>query len=255
VEYRRWYYAAVTWADHSLGRALAKLEELGVANNTIVVFHSDHGYQLGELNQWSKKTDTELAVHVPLLIRVPWKQSSVGQRTAVKAELVDVYRTLADLAGLDGVQDSVQGTSLAGAFDAPANPPRVLAEKAAFSQIGRCDCHFWDDRNATMCGANACVRVAQDSARYNFMGYTMRTQKWRYTAWVQWDHEADKPDWAQPVVSELFDLTMDTGRDFDFDGYSVNLANRAEYHDVVQQLQGQLKTAASSWEWDEAQVV
>ena len=41
VEYRRWYYAAVTYADHSLGRALAKLDEMGVANNTIVVFHSD----------------------------------------------------------------------------------------------------------------------------------------------------------------------------------------------------------------------
>lgn len=43
VEYRRWYYAAVTWSDHVIGQALALLEELGEANNTIVVFHSDHG--------------------------------------------------------------------------------------------------------------------------------------------------------------------------------------------------------------------
>lgn len=53
VEYRRWYYAAVTWADHSLGRALQHLQDMGpaVVANTIVVFHSDHGYQLGELNE------------------------------------------------------------------------------------------------------------------------------------------------------------------------------------------------------------
>merc|ERR1719421_340751 len=91
-------------------RALAKLEELGVADNTIVVFHSDHGFQLGEGNEWSKKTTGELAVHVPLLMRVPWKRGSLGQRTRVKAELVDLYRTLADLAGIGGeVEAGVQG--------------------------------------------------------------------------------------------------------------------------------------------------
>ena len=56
----------------------------------------DHHHR-GELNEWSKKTDTELAVHVPLLIRVPWKAASLGKRTTVKAELVDLYRTLVEL--------------------------------------------------------------------------------------------------------------------------------------------------------------
>ena len=57
-----------------LGKALDFLKNMGddVAKNTITIFHSDHGYQLGELNEWSKKTNTELGVHVPLLIRVPW---------------------------------------------------------------------------------------------------------------------------------------------------------------------------------------
>ena len=58
------------------------------------------GYHLGEANEWSKKTNAELAVHVPLLIRVPWKESSRGKRTTVKAELIDLYRTLADLTGI-----------------------------------------------------------------------------------------------------------------------------------------------------------
>jgi arylsulfatase A-like enzyme len=90
-----------------LGKAMDLLKELGEENNTIIVtigfflvctyssaqvFHADHGYQLGELNEWSKKTNTELAVHIPLIIRVPWKTKSIGKRTKVKAELIDIYK-------------------------------------------------------------------------------------------------------------------------------------------------------------------
>lgn len=70
------------------------------------------GYQLGELNEWSKKTDTELAVHVPLIVRVPWMTASLGKRTTVKAELVDLYRTLADLSGLTGVHPPVEDSGV-----------------------------------------------------------------------------------------------------------------------------------------------
>ena len=93
---------------HSLGRALAQLEAFGAETvaRTVVVFHSDHGYQLDELNEWTKMTNTELATHVPLLIRAPWAAASVGQRTSVKAELVDLYRTLAELSGIGS--DDVQ---------------------------------------------------------------------------------------------------------------------------------------------------
>lgn len=46
IEYRRWYYAAVSWSDHKLGEAMALLETLDVADRTITVFHSDHGWQV-----------------------------------------------------------------------------------------------------------------------------------------------------------------------------------------------------------------
>ena len=49
---------------------------------------ANSGYQLGELNEWSKKTNDELAVRVPLLVRAPWKAASVGARTSVRAELL-----------------------------------------------------------------------------------------------------------------------------------------------------------------------
>eukprot|EP01060_Flectonema_neradi_P013715 TRINITY_DN2044_c3_g1_i1.p1 TRINITY_DN2044_c3_g1~~TRINITY_DN2044_c3_g1_i1.p1 ORF type:complete len:515 (+),score=109.60 TRINITY_DN2044_c3_g1_i1:42-1586(+) len=244
IEYRRWYYAAVTWTDHNMGLALQKLKDLGEYDNTIVMFHADHGWQLGELNEWSKKTNTELATHIPMLIRVPWKTNSIGKKTNVRMELVDLYRTVADLAGLTNIQDSVQGKSVAAALDDPSTT--VFEEKAAFSQIGRCQCQMQDLSNTVQCGLNACCRVAQNSTDYNFMGYTMRTKDYRYTTWVSWNHTASDlygPSWEYPNGHELYNLTTDTGMDFDYDGYSVNLAYEPGYQSLVQQLHQQLKDA------------
>ena len=167
VEYRRWYYAAVSYADHMLGQALDLLDELGVRNNTIVVFHADHGYQLGELNEWSKKTNTELAVRVPLMIRAPWKPAAAGARTSVRAELVDLYRTLVDLAGLDagGIQADVQGVSLAPLLDAPASPPPALAAKSAFSQIGSCACKNYTHTHQNWTASDSWTRGTRARAR------------------------------------------------------------------------------------------
>lgn len=117
----------------------------------------------GELNEWSKKTNTELATHIPLLIRVPWIKSSVGARTKVKVELVDLYRTLAGLAGLDEntIEPSVQGVNLAPVFDSPNDPPEQFKTKRAFSQIGRCNCGIYATRDGPTqeCGGNACCQI------------------------------------------------------------------------------------------------
>jgi arylsulfatase A-like enzyme len=93
--YRRAYRAAASWADHLVGRALQALVEAGLYDNTVVVVHSDHGFQLGEHGGWCKQTNFELVARVPLLVRVPWIP---GKRTRGLAELVDVYPTLLDLA-------------------------------------------------------------------------------------------------------------------------------------------------------------
>lgn len=74
------------------------------ADNTIVVLHADHGWQLGEHGLWDKQTEFELATRVPLIIKVPWKTASVGQHTAAFVELVDLHPTIAALAGLSDYQ-------------------------------------------------------------------------------------------------------------------------------------------------------
>jgi len=257
IEYRRWYYAAVSYTDHMLGKALALLDELGpaVVANTIVVFHSDHGYQLGELNEWSKKTNTDLATRVPLIIRVPWKTESVGARTAVRAELVDLYRTLVDLAGLDAaaIQGDVQGVSLAPLFDAPAAPPPALVAKPAFSQIGSCACKQYVKGNwsGLECNAGRCVNT--NVTDFDFMGYSVSIAQggsdWRYTLWAPMNSTTQRVDFNGTLFDELYNQTADGvgagAVDFDFDGYALNVAS--SFPAVVAALRPLLIDAVLSW--------
>ena len=258
VEYRRWYYAAVSYADHMLGKALDLLVSFGPAvyNNTIVVFHSDHGYQLGELNEWSKKTNTELATHVPLIIRAPWKGASAGQRTAVRAELVDLYRTLVDLAGAPAgsVQPDVQGTSLAPLFDDPAAPlPPSLASKSAFSQIGSCSCGTYthvlpsgSNWTGLECNSNRCGGTPVNRSDFDFMGYSVRTPEgWRYTLWAPMNHTTSRVDFSGTLYDELYDQREDKGADFDLDAYFFNVVSL--YPAVSAALRQELVAAVLSW--------
>ena len=67
----RAYYAATSFMDAQVGRVLSALDNMGLADNTIVVFTSDHGYLLGEHGQWMKTMLWDGAAHVPLMIRTP----------------------------------------------------------------------------------------------------------------------------------------------------------------------------------------
>ena len=136
----RRYAAAVSYADHILGMALNALDGLGETASTITIFHADHGYQLGELNEWSKKTNTELSLRVPLIVRVPWKTEAVGRRCSAAVELVDIYRTLVSLAGLDvsAIEADVQGSSLAPLFDDPGDS--AFRDRRAYAAAERRTC-------------------------------------------------------------------------------------------------------------------
>ena len=80
-ELRRHYYAAVSWADRAMGKVLDELDTLGLHDSTMVVMHSDHGWHLGEYAMWEKRSNWELGVRVPLIMRVPWLPAGVGQRS------------------------------------------------------------------------------------------------------------------------------------------------------------------------------
>ena len=107
---RMWaaYYASVTFMDEQVGRIINELERLGLRDSTAIVFLSDHGYHLGEHTFWQKANLHEEVTRVPLIISVP---GFVAGKTDAIVELVDIYPTLCELAGLP-IPEAVQGTSL-----------------------------------------------------------------------------------------------------------------------------------------------
>jgi hypothetical protein len=83
---------------------------------------------------------------------------------------------------------------------------------------------------------------------FDFMGYTMRTADTRFTAWVPWDKTQNTSDWeGAELEHELFDLSGDDGRDFDYPGYSFNLANQPKHAARVKQLNAELRATVATW--------
>ena len=163
------YYASTTFADAQVGRVLDALEQLGLAENTIILFTSDHGYHMGEHGHWQKTTLFENAARVPLIISVPGMKSA-GRSTASPAEMTDFYPTLADLCGL-AKPKHLAGVSLKPVLDDVAATPRT----AAFTQYAT--------------------------------GYSIRTERYRYSEWGPdgrdgaelYDHESDPQEMVNLV--------------------------------------------------------
>lgn len=122
------YYASVTYMDAQLGKVLDALEETGLADNTIVVLWGDHGYHLGDHGVWTKHTNYEQAVRIPIIIRTP-DQRNAGKNAKQLAETVDIYPTLAALAGLPAPQTSqpIDGIDLSPVLSTPSKTIRDYA--------------------------------------------------------------------------------------------------------------------------------
>ena len=93
------YYACVSYMDAQLGRVLDELDRLGLAQSTLIVLWGDHGWHLGDHGYWTKHTNYEQANRIPLLVVAPGV-TQPGSATRQPAETVDLFPTLAELAGL-----------------------------------------------------------------------------------------------------------------------------------------------------------
>lgn len=158
------YYASITFADAQLGRILDVLDETGLADNTVVLFTSDHGYHMGEHGHYQKTTLFENATRVPLIVAGPGTTAQ-GQAANTLAEMTDFYPTLAELCGLTAPAH-LSGVSLAPVLKDPSSTPR----ESALTQFEN--------------------------------GYSIRTPRYRYTEWGAdgsegaelYDHQTDREE-------------------------------------------------------------
>ncbi len=163
AEMRHGYFANISYMDAQLGKVLDALEKSGVADRTIVVFLSDHGYHLGEHTLWGKTSNFELDARVPMMVHVPGSTQG-GKRTEALVELVDLFPTLIELCGLP-TPPALQGRSLATIL----RDPSLTVKPAAFTQHPR---PAYYDR--------------EPSKQPATMGVSVRTAAVRYTEWRDW---------------------------------------------------------------------
>lgn len=191
------YYASITFMDAQVGRLLDALERLKLSDNTIVVFWSDHGYLTGQHGQWMKMSLFEESARVPLLIAAPTAKAK-NKSCKRTVELLDIYPTLTELCGLRAPAN-LQGKSLKPLLDNPASK--------------------WNKASLT--------QVTRGPVQSQFMGYSIRTERWRYTEW----------DSGRKGV-ELYDHDKDPRE-------HKNLAHDPSYADTVKEMQMLLRRVQS----------
>jgi len=103
------YFRCISAADDNLGRLLGTLDELGLADDTVVIFTTDNGYYLGEHGLLDKRSAYDESLRIPLLVRYP-KRFPKGKVLDEIALNIDVAPTLLDLAGV-ATPPEMQGRS------------------------------------------------------------------------------------------------------------------------------------------------
>jgi len=233
------YMACVSYVDAQIGKILRELERLGLREHTIVMLWGDHGWHLGEHGIWGKATNYEIATRVPLIVSAPGQRAK-GVGCSALVELVDMYPTLCELAGLP-LPSHLEGKSFAPLLDDPSKPWK----KAAFSQFPCPALREWaanpltPEMRGTFFGPlieevekriinEQKSRWKREIFENHLMGYTMRTDRWRLVLWL--DHRNPA---AEPYGVELYDHRTDPDE-------NVNVAGNPEYAEVVKQLSSRL---------------
>ena len=193
------YYAATSYMDAQLGRVMDELATLELDDRTVVILFGDHGWHLGEQEQWAKTTNMELDAKAPMILHVPGMTSG-GRSSDRIVELVDVYPTLCEACGVEA-PSGLEGTSMLPLLDDPDRPWK----SAAFNQLPR--------------------PYLADSD-WELMGYSIRTDRHRYTEWVDRERAV--------VARELYDLE---GSPYE----TANLANEGKFHSLADSLSERLK--------------
>ena len=203
------YYGSISFMDAQVGRVVDALDRLGLSENTIIVFTSDHGYHMGEHGLYQKMSLFEGSARVPMLIVAPGNVlPGAGTGTVVNEPVshLDLYPTLTELAGVKAPKN-LQGQSLVPML----KDPDAKGRGWALTQVAR--------------GGGGKQKAPEAKAK-RFFGYSLRTHRYRYT---EWDEGGQG--------SELYDHENDAGE-------LVNLAGKPEHVETVAELSKLLREAA-----------
>ena len=211
---RRAYYGAVSYVDHLVGRVVRQLDVEGLRNNTVVVFLGDHGWHLGESNFWGKHTNFELATWAPLIISIPG-MTPQGIVSDIPVEFVDLFPTVVEAAGFSAIPACpvdktellcTEGESLLGLIPGVGKHRR---KHVAFSQYPR--------------------------RGFSIMGYSVRTDRFRYTEWIRKKRSDSRPDRLRTIyATELYDHFRDPDE-------TTNRFNDSAYADQMVHLRRMLQ--------------
>jgi choline-sulfatase len=191
------YYASVSFMDAQVGKVIDALDRLGLTDSTLIIFTSDHGYHLGEHGLWQKMSLFEESARVPLLIVGP----GIGRPgSVVEAPVshIDLYPTVLDFTSAT-TDATLHGQSLLPLMRDPSNAGRG-----------------W-----------ALTQVTRGGAENKFFGYSLRTERWRYTEWDEGKRGR-----------ELYDHRVDPGE-------RTNLASVPEHRETLEALANQLHQAVA----------
>lgn len=170
------YHACVSYTDAHIGRLLDVLDKNGLADNTIVILWGDHGWKLGDHSSWCKHTNFEVDTRVPLIIRYPGMAQATGTRSSSLVELIDLYPTLCELAGIP-LPSHLQGRSIAPILRDPSAEIRDGAYSSYPASVGEA----------------------------RTIGHSIRTANHRYTQW--WKNN----DAESVVAAVATNLSIDPG--------------------------------------------
>ncbi len=169
------YYAATTYVDTQVGKLIAKLKKEGLDKNTIIILWGDHGWHLGDHSLWNKHTNFEQATRSPMIIVDPRVGKSISITTPT--EFVDIYPTLCDMAGIS-MPKNLSGVSL-----------KPLVEGIKFKVKDY---------------------AVSEITRGDVIGYSLRNDRYRYTAWVGNDPiQTQKLSENKVIGEELYDYKTD----------------------------------------------
>ena len=227
-------YQTITGIDRMVGAIREQLTKLNLAENTVILYSSDHGITHGEFGLGGKALNYDVCLRVPVIVMDPRvKPAARGQRSPALVQSIDFAPTLLDLAGV-AKPESMQGQSFRGAVEGGS----FAGRRYAFSE------NLW----STYFGNPRCESVR--SAEWKYIRYFKNDRSIFtglpgeaeggnvsdgiadiYRAWLSASVRGE-----QPVYEELFRLSVDPDETTNLAGDPKHAAVLAEVRAECQRM-------------------